>query len=264
MHSICDSIFGGNSVGNGSANTQPRATTPEPLRRIRSIQKPPAPYRNLERGKFESSEAVSEASDASRSHINFSKADMICAEDDDTSRAAKLPPFKSFSVDSVDLIIASVEPLSRMHAIVAFGKAGVSQEQIIEVGSGEELFQALSKAQEEVSQRPLVLILMEHGWAVKFHKMEWAVKSHQLKRQPFIIYTPDVDAQLLGKSGVEEMASYFDAFLPLKFGKNDVELCVTLLRLWWLTRGDGPQDASGSLEVMDHMDLLRHGGRSLR
>jgi len=165
--------------------------------------------------------------------------------------ARTLPAWKSFSVDEIDIIVAGEEPLCRLHASVAFGQAGASQKHIAEAEDEEELFQMLSKAQEEDTGRPLVVILMQCKWAVTFQKRtagsadrkhKWAVKSEQLKRQPFIIFTPDVDMRQVGKLGIAEMAAYFDAFLPSKFRKNDVEWCVKLLRLWWLTRGDGPKD----------------------
>lgn len=171
-----------------------------------------------------------------------------------------LPAFKSFNVDEIDIIVACEEPLCRLHAAVAFGQAGASHGNVAEAEDEEELFRMLSEAQEKDAGRPLVLILMEHKWAVKFQKRmaegagikhKWSVEAEQLKRQPFIIFTPDddmrrQDMRKVCKMGVAEMAAYFDAFLPSKFSKRDVEWSFELLRLWWLTRGDGPVDPQES------------------
>jgi len=163
--------------------------------------------------------------------------------------------WKAFSVTDMDLIIASDEPLSLMHAVVAFGQVGVSQEQIAEAEDEEELFQMLSKAQEGVTGRPLVLVLMRHEWAVQFQtlrsgnvdtKHKLAMEFQQWKRQPFIIYA-DVDVHQIGKWGTAQMSSYVDAFAPFNFDRKDILWCIKLLRLWWQTRGDGRQDLDAEI-----------------
>jgi len=142
-----------------------------------------------------------------------------------------LPAWKTWSRDIVDLIIAGHEPISRMHAIVAFGQAGVSEEQIKEADDSDELQQLLDEAQEEVSQKPLAVLLMNGELLVG---RRGGVKR---LRDPFLIYTAE------GHIANEED---FDAFLPFKFGRREVEWCLELLRLWWLTRGDGPADVDES------------------
>lgn len=176
------------------------------------------------------------------------------------------PDWKAFSVTDIDFIVASDEPLSLMHAAVVFGQVGVSQEQIAEAESEEDLFQMLGKAQEGVARRPLVLVQMRREWAVQFQsyrsgsvgaKSKLDIEFQQLMRQPFIIYA-DVDTHQIGKWGIAEMSCYVDSVIPFNFDRKDILWCIKLLRLWWQTQGNGrlelgaeiseptfPSDASG-------------------
>merc|ERR1719172_478309 len=95
---------------------------------------------------------------------------------------------------------------------------------------------ALSKVHGQGLSKPVVVVVCQH-WV---HHLRECLQANVSK--VFVACRVNDPAQ--EKWQASELASMTDAFFPLKFGKVEVEWCLEQLRLWWLTRGDGPEDDS--------------------
>jgi len=155
-----------------------------------------------------------------------------------TGQCRSLPAWKTFSREDIDVIVADDEPVSSMHAVVAFQQAGVPAEHISEVEDAAKLRDMLAKMQEKASQSPVVLVMRQQWTENTKRVLDESLEGK--KDQPFLICCSE--SEDFENTKVSEAVLYFDAFLPFKFGKREVEWCLELLRLWWLTRGEGPEE----------------------
>jgi CheY-like chemotaxis protein len=162
-----------------------------------------------------------------------------------TGQSRAMPAWKRFVREEIDVIVADDEPISFTNIELVLGQHGVPQRQITVAESAEELVEALATAQSEGdSMKPLMVVLMRHKWAAKMreHLSEAAAEGN--KRQPFIIFW--MDSAAMAATEMTALEQYCDAFLPFHFTTRDVEWCLELFRLWFLTRGSGPCDDSSS------------------
>jgi len=148
-----------------------------------------------------------------------------------------LPAWKEFNPGEIDVIAADDEPVCRLSAYMAFVQAGIRNDAVTEVDDEEELMEALSEAQEKNAMRPLMILLGKESWAKAIYSFVEQGKGTSCKREPFVVCT-SVDSDRVGTSAAVE---HFHAFLPRTFGQADVKWCLEFCRLWWLTRGEGPQ-----------------------
>lgn len=163
----------------------------------------------------------------------------------------QLPAWKRFDPGLLDIITADVEPVCRLSATTAFTQAGVEDDRVSEVDNVEELLEALTTAQAGDRSRPLVVLLGCAPWAPRIRSLMESVPA-ATRRDPFVMCT-SVDSDRICASPAVQ---HFHAFLPRSFGQADVRWCIELCRLWWLTRGDGPQDEdSGASEAESEESL---------
>jgi len=142
-----------------------------------------------------------------------------------------LPAWKPFTPEQIDIIAADDEPVCRLSACTAFIKAGVSPGAVCEVDSEEDLLGAVQEAQDGSHHRPLVVLLGKVSWAGRVSNGD---ARNMKRRDPFVVCT-SVDSDRLQPS-----LQQFHAFMPATFSRADVDWCLEFCRLWWLTRGDGP------------------------
>lgn len=150
----------------------------------------------------------------------------------------QLPAWKQFDPKDIDVIAADVEPVCRLSSSTAFVQAGVLFTSVSEADDEQELMEELRRAQDGDATRPLVILLGKEAWAILIkHFVEGLKAGSQLRREPFVVCT-SVDSERIGASTAVEN---FHAFLPRTFVPSDVKWCLEYCRLWWLTRGEGPQ-----------------------
>lgn len=155
----------------------------------------------------------------------------------------QLPAWKQFDTKDIDLLAADEEPVCRLSSSTAFIQAGVLAESAMEADDEEQLLQELQQAQAGDPKRPLVILLGKEAWAASIRSFVDALKGeNQLRREPFVVCT-SVDSDRIGTSTAVDN---FHAFLPRMFTHADVKWCLEFCRLWWLTRGDGPQADNAS------------------
>mmetsp|Transcript_260 Transcript_260/g.786 ORF Transcript_260/g.786 Transcript_260/m.786 type:complete len:259 (+) Transcript_260:384-1160(+) len=155
-----------------------------------------------------------------------------------------LAAWKEFNPNEIDIIAADDEPVCRLSAYMAFVQSGVDNDGVMEVDDESELMDALIEAQEKDHTRPLIILLGKESWAKSiYHYIETNKGKATVKREPFVVCT-SVNSDRIGASSAVD---HFHAFLPRTFGQADVKWCLEFCRLWWLTRGDGPQ-ATGDAE----------------
>merc|ERR1712232_246017 len=145
----------------------------------------------------------------------------------------KMPAWKVFSPDSIDVIVADEEPCCQMASGTAFQHAGIKESAITEVDSQQQLLQTLQE-DEGSSDRPLVLLLGTAIWAEPVKNIS-EDRREAKKREPFVVCT-SVDSDRIGMSSA---VKHFHAFLPRSFSQDDVKWCLELCRMWWLSKGDG-------------------------
>lgn len=151
----------------------------------------------------------------------------------------QLPAWKSFDLNSIDVIAADEADVCRMAATAALQHAGALAENMVEVEDKEELMRGLEACQAQDTSRPLILLLGQPTWApdVKAY-LEQLKSANPVCREPFVVCT-SVDSDRIGQTPAVQ---YFHAFMPTGFKPGDAAWCLELCRLWWLTRGDGPGD----------------------
>jgi len=162
----------------------------------------------------------------------------------------QLAAWKVFDPAEIDIIAADTEPVCRLAASTAFTQAGVLADSVYEAEDEDELMDLLTEAQEGDRERPLVILLGTAAWAPSIREYVESAKHEQTRRrrEPFVVCT-SVDSDRIGGTQAVDM---FHAFLPGRFGQNDVKWCLEFCRLWWQTRGDGPGEGDGDDD--DHDD----------
>jgi len=174
-----------------------------------------------------------------------------------------LPAWKEFNTSEIDIIAADDEPVCRLSAYMAFVQAGISNDGVTEVDDEGELMDALAEAQDKDATRPLIILLGKDAWAKSIYNYIESnkAKSGAAKRDPFVVCT-SVNSACIGTSTAAE---HFHAFLPRTFGQSDVKWCLELCRLWWLTRGDGPQakGEDGAGKADDASDASGSGSEAM-
>jgi len=170
-----------------------------------------------------------------------------------TGQSRRMPAWKTFVLEDIDVIIADDEPMSCMNATIALQQAGVAREKTVECEDMDELKVVLANAQDEVCQRPLMVVLMKQQWATKIRQMvDESEGAGSSKRQPFIVCCINVAQEARGATLLEgpgcEVAQYCDVFLPFNFGKREIAWVLEVLRLWWLTRANGPAEPEADSE----------------
>eukprot|EP00929_Paragymnodinium_shiwhaense_P110106 TRINITY_DN76811_c0_g1_i1.p1 TRINITY_DN76811_c0_g1~~TRINITY_DN76811_c0_g1_i1.p1 ORF type:complete len:384 (+),score=104.46 TRINITY_DN76811_c0_g1_i1:85-1236(+) len=159
----------------------------------------------------------------------------------------KMPAWKTFSAELIDLIVADEEPVCQLHCITAFQQGGVLSQSITEVDSQEELVEAL-EADTGGMDRPLILLLGNAHWAEGLRGFAEDARA-QGKREPFVVCT-SVDSERISNT---PSGKNFHAFMPQSFALKDVEWCLDYCRAWFLSKGDG-KDAEEDWEGDDDED----------
>lgn len=150
----------------------------------------------------------------------------------------QLPAWKQFDPKDIDIIAADDEPVCRLSSSTAFVQAGVLLSSVSEADDEEELMGELQRTQAGDHKRPLVILLGKEAWATSIKAFVEGIKATgQLRREPFVVCT-SVDSERIGASTAVDN---FHVFMPRTFMPSDVKWCLEFCRLWWLTRGDGPQ-----------------------
>mmetsp|Transcript_84774 Transcript_84774/g.213761 ORF Transcript_84774/g.213761 Transcript_84774/m.213761 type:complete len:371 (+) Transcript_84774:208-1320(+) len=150
----------------------------------------------------------------------------------------QLAAWKHFDPSQLEVIAADCEPVCRLASSSAFIRAGVLPDSICEAEDEEELVGKLAQAQNGDADRPLVVLLGTVAWAqcIRNFVEEAKVAQCRRRREPFVVCT-SVDSDRIGTTSAVE---HFHAFLPKTFSPADVKWCLEFCRLWWQTRGDGP------------------------
>jgi len=151
----------------------------------------------------------------------------------------QLAAWKTFDPSELEIIAADEEPVCRLAASAAFIRAGVRNDSVVEAEDEEELMTSLAEAQSGDARRPLVVLLGTELWAPRIRQFVEEAKMAQCRRrrEPFVVCT-SVDSDRIGTTSAVEQ---FHAFLPKTFSPADVKWCLEFCRLWWQTRGDGPE-----------------------
>lgn len=151
----------------------------------------------------------------------------------------QLAAWKTFHPEQLEIIVADTEPACRMSLTEDFVRVGVLRDAISEAEEEDLLLEELVSAQDGDASRPLVVLLGIERWAQSIRTFVDEAKVGQCprRREPFVVCTSVDSDRIGGKSAVE----HFDAFLPTRRSKADVKWCLEFCRLWWLTRGDGPE-----------------------
>lgn len=155
----------------------------------------------------------------------------------------QLAAWKTFDPSALEIIAADEEPVCRLASSAAFIRAGVSMESACEAEDEDDLVSKLGAAQNGDVNRPLVVLLGTVSWAPRIRTFVDEAKANQCRRrrEPFVVCT-SVDSDRIGSTSAVEN---FHAFLPKTFSQQDVQWCLEFCRLWWQTRGDGPELAGG-------------------
>jgi len=150
----------------------------------------------------------------------------------------QLSAWKEFNPSDIEIIAADDEPVCRMSSSTAFVQAGALNSAIGEAEDEPEIIEKLEEAQDGDATRPLIVLLGKEAWAPVIRNFVESLKlDKRLRREPFVVCT-SVDSDRIGNSQAVE---HYHAFLPRAFAPSDVKWCLEFCRLWWLTRGDGPQ-----------------------
>lgn len=166
----------------------------------------------------------------------------------------QLSAWKVFDPQMLDVVAADSEPVCRLAAVAAFTRGGVNANTVSEAGDEEELFEDLEAAQQGDVRRPLVVLLGTVAWAIRIRTWVEDAKLSPTpwRRVPFVVCT-SVDSDRIGATAAVE---HFHAFLPKTFAQGDIKWCLELCRLWWQTRGDGPDvEGDEDSEVDSASDL---------
>jgi len=162
-----------------------------------------------------------------------------------TGFGRQLAAWKSFDPSQLDIIAADEDETNRSHAISIFTQAGVLETHCQHASTEEELMAMLETAKDGDHQRPLIILLGKDQWAPGIR----AERHDDTKRDPFVVCT-SAESHAVGNSGAAQL---FHAFLPQSFTEANVQWCLELCRLWWLSRGEGPHSDS---EVEDEMEPM--------
>jgi len=164
----------------------------------------------------------------------------------------QLSAWKHFDPNMLDVIAADCEPVCRLAAVAAFTRGGVNASSVLEADDEDELLESLAECQKGDARRPLVILLGTVGWAQRIRSyMDDAKLSSAARREPFVVCTSVDSERIMATAAVD----HFHAFLPKTFSQADVKWCLEFCRLWWQSRGDGPElDGVGDEDDSDPDD----------